>query len=266
MAYSATGDEDAPASLALWPSVRACSPVASAGSPQRWAAARAQSEKHIEYWLVIGGVWECCTTFFDRVRNDWQSVLSHAEQGAAKKRKTDPNPAEHGAPDSANVLEDVARFNKEVLEWATSCDGRADGIRRRVRAKMSAEAWTQACGWLAELEQAKTAAGMGADTSHHHRRLATETDTLARVATHLDSVGARMNMQLRASLRSAQRVHARFKRHVDALRRNSIDTMHAGYLRVDETVPREQNDAYVRPHEEEATQAHARMLECIARV
>lgn len=244
-------------SLDLWPSVRACCEVSATGCPQRLAAARAQSEKHIEYWLKIGGVWECCTAVLDRIRTDWQSALGKQRRKSSKAKHGDGKDATSG---SENVLEDVARFDKRILEWATSRDGRADGIRRRVRAQMSTEAWEQACVWLAELDAVTTGEHVA------HRRLAAETDTLARVSVHLAGVGAQMVAVLRESLRSAQSARRRLLRGVDAEKRARFDQAHTGYLRVDETVPREQEDAYVRPLEAAAAEARARMLACLGRV
>lgn len=243
-------------SLDLWPSVRACCEVSATGCPQRLAAARAQSEKHIEYWLKIGGVWECCTAVLDRIRTDWQSALGKQRRKNSKTKHGDGKDAASG---SENVLEDVARFDKRILEWATSRDGRADGIRRRVRAKMSTEAWEQACVWLAELDAVTTGEHVA------HRRLAAETDTLARVSAHLAGVGAQMEAVLRESLRSAQSARRRLLRGVDAEKRARFDQAHTGYLRVDVTVPREQEDAYVRPLETKAAEARARMLESLGR-
>lgn len=243
-------------SLDLWPSVRACCEVSATGCPQRLAAARAQSEKDIEYWLKIGGVWECCTAVLDRIHTDWLSALGKQRRKSSQTSRGGGNDTTLG---SKNVLEDVACFDKRILEWATSRDGRADGIRRRTRAKMSTEAWEQACVWLMELD----AATIGEHVAH--RRLAAETDTLARVSAHLAGAGAQMEAVLRESLQSAQSARRRLLRSVDAEKRARFDQAHTGYLRVDVTVPREQEDAYVRPLEAAATEARARMLECLGR-
>ena len=218
------------------------------------AAARAQSEKHIEYWLKIGGVWECCTAVLDRIRTDWQSALGKQRRKSCKTKHGD---GKDNAFCSKNALEDVVRFDKRILEWATSRDGRADSIRRRMRAKMSTEAWERACVWLAELDAVTTGEHVA------HRRLAAETDTLTRVSAHLADVGAEMEQNLRESLRSAQSVRRRLMRCVDVDRRARFDQAHTGYLRVDVTVPREQEDAYVRPLEAAAAESRARMLECL---